>query len=261
MPTTFGYGWNEDHANDVGGGFYVPGVYEIGDFIGNLTTGGFATWPDGEHGNKHRQQYSELVESIHANNPYDRLTCATCHNVHSLKQGPEESGEYVFSGGLQLGNNEICLSCHATHGPFAGVVKDDVAAIHVGTVTKDGAPLAFSANEIAASEEAIAEAVVEHMNDEANMGHFVVYDPATEPGVGRCSTCHMPQTGKSGGYTTALDEFGNSALVGGDQASHRFDIIAPQVSKAMVAGAAGSDTKVMPNSCGKCHSRYRFSAD
>lgn len=71
----------------------------------------------------------------------------------------------------------------------------------------------------------------------------------------------MPQTGKSGGYTTGLDATGHSALIEGDQSSHRFDIIAPQISQAMVSSAGGVDTNVMPNSCGKCHARYRYSAD
>ena len=98
------------------------------------------------------------------------------------------------------------------------------------------------------------------MNEEANMGMFVMYDPENEPGVGRCSSCHMPATAKSGGWTTGPDQFGNSALVEGDQPSHRFDIISPQISERMAATAT-SDTSVMPNSCGHCHARYRYSTD
>lgn len=79
--------------------------------------------------------------------------------------------------------------------------------------------------------------------------------------MGRCMNCHMPQSGKSGGYTTGIDALGLSALVEGDQSSHAFDIIAPQVSKDLVPSAGGDDLKVMPNSCGKCHERYRYSAD
>ena len=266
----FAYAYNAGNASMIGGGFYVPGVYDIADYIGNLTTGGFAAWPDGKHGKAHRQQYTELISSIHVNNSDERLTCASCHSVHDLMQSPDDSEEeddadnvYSFTG-LRFKNNTSCLRCHATHGPFAGLTLDDVAALNEsygGTTTLNGAALTFDNAAIAAAEDKVAETVVEHMDETTNMGLFVVYDVDNEPGVGRCMNCHMPQSGKSGGYTTGLDDFGGTALVEGDQSSHAFDIIAPQVSKDLVPSAGGDDLKVMPNSCGKCHERYRYSAD
>ncbi|MHC4406981.1 MAG: carboxypeptidase regulatory-like domain-containing protein, partial [Planctomycetota bacterium] len=253
----FAYAYNAGNASMVGGGFYVPGVYDIADYIGNLTTGAFVAWPDGKHGRAHRQQYTELVSSIHANNPYERLTCATCHSVHNLVQSPDEAEEeddagnvYSFTG-TRFKNNTSCLRCHATHGPFAGLTLDDIAALNAsygGTTTLNGAPLTFDNTAIDAAEDKVAETVVEHMDESASMGQFVVYDVDNEPGVGRCMNCHMPQSGKSGGYTTGLDDFGGTALVEGDQSSHAFDIIAPQVSKDLVPSAGGDDLKVMPNS-------------
>ncbi|NOY92887.1 MAG: hypothetical protein GXP55_17010 [Deltaproteobacteria bacterium] len=266
VPATFGYPWNADHAGDVGGGVYVPGVYALGDFIGNLTTDGFAAWPDGKHAHGHRQQYTELGASLHTNNPYERLTCQSCHASHSLMQGPDEVEEddFVFTGtNANLLNNERCLTCHATHGPFADLALEDVAALHQaggGEVEFEGAAITYTDDQVAASENNIAEAVVLHMNTVANMGLFVMYDPAGEDPVGRCSSCHMVRTAKSGGWTMGLDQFGNSALVGGDQPGHNFDIVSPQVSEEM-AMTATSDTDVMPNSCGGCHARYRYSAD
>ncbi|MFQ5668652.1 MAG: multiheme c-type cytochrome, partial [Candidatus Binatia bacterium] len=203
QPATFGYAWNADHAGDVGGGVYVPGVYDIADFIGNLSSGGFHAWPDGKHGRAHRQQYSELVQSAHVNNMWERLTCASCHASHSLQKGPDDvekesaDSQFVFSGTMQLRNNEICLSCHASYGPFSALTMDDVAALHVeggGTVVKNGADLTLTADEIAASEAAIGDAVVEHMNEEANMGLFVLYDPSLNRGwaAARTATCPRP---------------------------------------------------------------------
>ncbi|MBI5482711.1 MAG: carboxypeptidase regulatory-like domain-containing protein, partial [Deltaproteobacteria bacterium] len=269
--TKYSYPYNPAHASHVGNGWYVPGVYDISDFISNLTSGGFDAWPDGKHGKAHRQQYSELVASIHSNNPYERLTCSSCHDVHSLKQGPATfrtafgADEWTFTT-PQLKNNAVCLGCHAGYGPFAALTRDDVGAMHAGspaatTVEKNGATKTYTQAEIDAANAAVAATVVDHMNDVANMGYALSYDPENEPGVGRCATCHMPNTGKSGGWTTGKDEFGGSALLEGDEASHRFDLITPQTSRAMVAGAAGKDTNVMPNSCGKCHARYRYSAD
>ncbi|HLE03408.1 MAG TPA: carboxypeptidase regulatory-like domain-containing protein [Anaerolineales bacterium] len=266
----FGFGFNAGNASKVGKGFYVPGVYDIADYIGNLATGGFDKWPDGKHGKAHRQQYTELVNSIHANNPFERMTCADCHNVHSLKQGPtlavskdSAGNNYGFSG-LKFKNNTDCLRCHATYGPFASLTKGDIAALNAsygGTTTLNGAPISVDNTAIAAAKAKVGKTVVDHMNEAASMGLFVVYNVDTEPGVGRCMNCHMPQTGKSGGYTTGKDQFGGTALVEGDESSHAFDIIAPQVSKEMVPSAGGDDTKVMPNSCGKCHERYRYSAN
>ena len=264
-PTTFGYAWNDSHAADIGGGAFVPGVYDINDFIGNLTTDGFATWPDGKHAHGHRQQYSELAGSLHTNNPFERLSCRTCHSSHSSFQGPDDidEDEFNFSGkNANLFNNEVCLTCHATHGPFANIELADVAALYQSDgsdVSFEGTPVEYTDEEIAASTQLIADTVVAHMNEEANMGLFVLYDPEGEPGVGRCSSCHMAPTAKSGGWTMGPDQFGDSALVHGDQPGHRFDIISPQISEQM-AQDAESDTDVMPNSCGRCHARYRYSA-
>jgi len=266
----FGFGFNAGNASKIGKGFYVPGVYDIADYIGNLTTGGFDAWPDGKHGKAHRQQYTELSHSIHANNPFERMTCADCHNVHSLKQGPTlavskdlAGNSYGFSG-TKFKNNTSCLRCHAEFGPFASLTKGDIAALNAsygGTTSLNSAPISYGDTAIAAAKAKVGETVVDHMNEAASMGLFVVYNVDTEPGVGRCMNCHMPQTGKSGGYTTGNDQFGGTALVEGDESSHAFDIIAPQVSKEMIPSAGGDDTKVMPNSCGKCHERYRYSAN
>jgi len=275
----FSYGYNAGNETRVGKGFYVPGVYSIADYIGNLTTGGFIAWPDGKHGKAHRQQYTELVSSIHANNPYERMTCADCHAVHSLKQGPlqavseDSTGDNYDYETPQFKNNTNCLRCHAEYGSFANLTKDDIAALHA---TYGGLTFLNSATtpiydpastdpavvqRLADAQAKVGETVVDHMNVYASMGLFVQYDVDNEPGVGRCMNCHMPQSGKSGGYTTGPDEFGGTALVEGDQSSHAFDIITPQVSKDMVSSAGGTDTNVMPNSCGKCHARYRYSAD
>ncbi|MBI4596044.1 MAG: carboxypeptidase regulatory-like domain-containing protein [Candidatus Tectomicrobia bacterium] len=270
----FAFAWNAANANALGGGIYVPGVHDISDYINQPTTpvsagGGFDAWPDGKHGVAHRQQYSEFVQSAHANNPYEKLACPTCHNAHTAIQSPSnftvetDSAEYIFNSPKHK-NNGLCLACHSTFGPFAGVTKDDVAAINIdagSSVTKNGVPLSFDSTQVADAKAKIGEAVVQHMNETAGMGLYVVYDPDNEPGVGRCINCHMPKTGKSGGYTTGLDATGKTALIEADQGSHVFDIIPPQVSKALVSTAGGADTKIMPNSCGKCHERYRYSAD
>ncbi|MBI3074188.1 MAG: carboxypeptidase regulatory-like domain-containing protein [Deltaproteobacteria bacterium] len=273
----YGYAYNLNYADAgatyIGRGTYVPGFYDISEFISNLDGGasfnawatifGTKTW-----GKAHRQQYAMLLKSKHVNNTTRRMTCASCHDVHSTYQGPKAhsvtsgSDTFVFET-PRFNNNVLCLSCHAGSGEFATMATSDVAAIQVGdsrVVSKNGTNQSFTAGEIASALERVGDVVEGHMNNKANMGFFVMYDPEREPGVGRCMNCHMPRTAKSGGYTTGVDEFGKTALIEGDQGSHVFDVIRPQMSRIMTDGGV-SDTAVMPNSCGPCHARYRFSGD
>ena len=91
---------------------------------------------------------------------------------------------------------------------------------------------------------------------------LAAYDPTNDAmPVGRCSSCHMPRTGKSGGWLNGVDGSGKSALVGGDEGSHVFDIIWPGESSALKKPSGGVDTDIMPNSCGSCHEAARLSGD
>ena len=88
------------------------------------------------------------------------------------------------------------------------------------------------------------------------------YNPLNEAlPVGRCQSCHMPRTAKSGGYTTGVDGLGMSALIEADQGSHVFDIIWPWQSFILKKSSGGADTDIMPNSCGKCHEGARISGN
>jgi len=271
---SFGYAYNSANASLLGSGTYVPGVYDPADYIKGFGVtvangGGFDAWNDGIHGKAHRQQYPELAVSVHTNNPYEKLTCSSCHNTHTLRQGPKDftvvsgADTYVFNTPT-FKNNLLCLGCHAPYGPFASLTKAGVAAVFVdagGTVTKNGSPYAPSASEISAAKNSIASSVGQHMEDEVNMG-VAAYNPLNDNlPVGRCQSCHMPKTGKSGGYTTGVDGNGDSALIEGDQGSHAFDIIWPWQSAALKKSSGGTDTDIMPNSCGKCHEGSRLSGN
>ncbi len=270
---SFGYAYNANNASLIGGGTYVPGVYNVADYIKGFgvtaPTGGFDAWPDGIHGKAHRQQYPELVVSVHTNNPYEKLVCSSCHNPHTLRQGPEaftvKSGAdtYVFDTPT-FKNNVLCLACHTPYGPYANLTKEDIAAVFVdagGTVTKNGSPMSFTSAQISAAKSKVASSVGIHMEDEVNMG-VAAYNPLNDSlPSGRCQSCHMPKTGKSGGYTTGVDGNGDSALIEGDQGSHAFDIIWPWQSAALKKLSGGADTDIMPNSCGKCHGGARLSGN
>ncbi len=270
----FGYAYDAANASALGGGIYVPGVYDVADYIKGLgvplaSGGGFDAWPDGLHGKAHRQQFPELAASVHANNPFLKITCSSCHDTHNLVQGPKAftttsgANTYVFTKPT-FKSNVLCVACHATHGPYADLTKDDIAAVFVdagGAVTKDGTALTFTPVQITAAKSKVALSVGNHMQVKVNMG-VAAYNPLNEAvPTGRCASCHMPKTGKSGGYTTGLDANGASALVEGDEGSHKFDVIWPAQSAALKKLTGGADTDIMPNSCGKCHAGARLSGN
>ncbi|HEY3353359.1 MAG TPA: carboxypeptidase-like regulatory domain-containing protein [Polyangia bacterium] len=293
----FEYPWNSDHANDIGGGVYVPGVYDLGDFFDNWDerkSDDEALWDPAAtggrlYGQAHRQQYIMLGFSAHTNNPYQKATCTSCHDQHSQYLGTTNvesaTGVRYSFGNADFRGNVLCLSCHAgggplavmpATGPFAGLSKDDVANVAAaGTVTRDGTAFTATAEEAYASGLTIAQAVSEHMFAKTNMVAF--YDPLNDARpVGRCTSCHMPKVAKSGGYVTGNDASNppNKALIEGDQASHSFNVVWPWQSSALSRGGptfqsgyygqmfGSTNVKYdlygsMPNSCGKCHAAAR----
>ncbi len=273
----FAYPYNVANASLVGGGMYVPGVFSPADYINgygvpSAAGGSFNAWPDGIHGKAHRQQVPMVDASVHANNPYLRLVCSDCHNPHTLQQGPRaleaESGAdtYAFTTPT-FNNNVLCLGCHSTHGPYTTLSKDDVAIAFLsagGAVSRNGTAIAlgdFTSTQITAALVNVAATVGDHMQTEVGMG-VAAYAPLNNAmPVGRCTSCHMPKTARSGGYTTGLDAAGASALVAGDQGSHVFDVVWPAQSAALRRPAGGADTDIMPNSCGGCHLGARLSGN
>jgi hypothetical protein len=290
----FEYPWNSDWSDKIGHGNFVAGVFELGD--------GFDNWEERKsddetfwdptmtggklYGQAHRQQYTMLNYSAHANNSYVKTTCTSCHDAHSTFKGSTNvkasaSQGYSFLG-ADFKDNAVCLGCHAggspgsyaTGGPFATLTKDDIAALHMasgGQVIKNETVLSAPTQEqIGAAKQKIAIAVGKHMQDKVLMG-MATYDPTNDAlPTGRCTTCHMPKVAKSGGYLVGVDFLGNEAIVEGDQASHVFDVIWPSQSNALSRGGPTfqsgyygqtmSATNVkydkfgyMPNSCSKCH--------
>ncbi len=248
----YGYPWN-----DSLGGEMIPALGNLDDFY--VQTPGL--WGDAVgHSKKHHQQYNDLLKAKHYNNPYDKVTCYTCHNPHKASVGPDEMEEdgIVFHD-PDVDNNVLCLVCHAEHGDFANITKEDVAMIHTsynGNVTDTaGNALTYTDDEIADAQETVEEAVELHMTTRAAMP--AGYDP--DNGPGRCIKCHMPKTAKSAEWFTGPNIYGQDSMIEGDIHSHVFDIIRPQISRSM-AQSASSNTDIMPNSCGTCHDRYRFAA-
>ncbi|HEX7477406.1 MAG TPA: hypothetical protein VF331_06345 [Polyangiales bacterium] len=260
----FEFPWNSNYASQVGGGNYVPGVYQLSTFFDNwdeIPVDDEAFWDPAAagkiYGQAHRQQYTMLAESVHTHNPYVKATCTSCHDNHtqylgSTKVQSAARDDYKYTD-ADYRNNVLCLSCHAGGGPlaimpggtgpFASLTKDDVANVQLGaggTVWKNGVSMPVpTAAVIATSTAAIASAVSAHMVSEAGCTSATgapgtgVYGPTNEANpIGRCTGCHMPKLAKSGGYVT-----GSAAAAG---LTFSNDTGAATGAKALIEGDQGS---------------------
>ncbi len=123
-------------------------------------------WPDGI-------AYSTArIDSYYSSAHYQGthgIPCWKCHNVHSRRV------EYMLrtsitdtATGLRIPvnieNDSFCLACHATHGPFSGITKEQVAA--------------WDANF-----EVLRDSIEAHTNHP--------YGATRELGLSNCVTCHM----------------------------------------------------------------------
>jgi hypothetical protein len=153
---------------------WYPGIGQpLTDFFTDTT----AYWPDGKL-QKSGRPWGDYHNSVHANNPYEVVSCTECHDLHTATSNEAQVRQSRYDSASKLTiltsieENTFCLSCHATHGPFANITKQMVAAP-------------------AANEEAIGAVVSEHSHHP--------YGPDRAMGLGRCIGCHMAPTG--GGHS------------------------------------------------------------
>jgi len=262
---TFGFPWRSDVA-DFDGNF-VAGLHTLDWDSIDAPEGYFlqkpGRWPTGFPA-KHRQQYNSYIQSAHVDNPYEKLACYDCHSPHSGRGGPFRfttddfaGNEFLFgSNSNALMSNVRCLSCHASHGPFATLTKEDVAIYHTGrggTVDMNGVAMAPTPAEQTSAEDLISMAVKAHSGERAGMplAPYLPEESAIpanyllgEGPVGRCTSCHMTKTAKSG---TWFDDF-DGLRIEGDNTDHSFRIVDIQ---------PGTD---QPNTCGRCHASFRTSS-
>ncbi len=278
----FKFSYDATYEETLGYGTFIAGIHDLETFIANYNVatpandwkvGSFHSWPDQVHSAAHSQMMPEFLLSDHANNPYEKLTCSTCHNAHTLDGGPATLTVDGFAfASPAYSNNTLCLVCHAGHGPFEDVLKADVAVLQVdggGQVSKESEVLAFEVTDAALARNRVAKAVAQHMQAEAGMGG-AIYTPA-DPAmpVGNCTSCHMAKIGKlqdvndDTQYHLAPDGNGLSAVAEGNVASHVFDIVWPAQSAILKNPdpSVGHDYDIMPNSCSNCHDFARISGD
>lgn len=276
----FKYPYDATYEDTVGNGYFVPGIHELETFYynyneasvnNNYKEGTMNSWADQEHNRAHSGMLPELLRSPHVDNPYEKLTCVTCHDSHTQDVVPTLTvDEYVYERPA-YDDNTLCLGCHATHGPFVEVSKMDVAAMQSydgRSTTKDGAVITFEAGEIAMSRDTVTTSVGAHMA-EIGMGAALYTPDDPEMPVGSCVSCHMAQIGKlfdlndDAQYHLDFDANGQIAVAEGNVASHVFDIVWPSQSAILVNPdlSLGHDYDIMPNSCSACHAYARISGD
>jgi len=147
-------------------------------------TGALTYWGDGVLPSNSRP-WDQYMLSAHALTHYGQNgssePCAACHSLHSKRQASQLKTSITDAQtGLKIPtspeDDTLCLACHATHGPFAGITKAQVA-------------------DFANNEEAIGAVVSAHT------GH--PFAPERMMGLSRCTTCHMSAGGGHTWFATA----------------------------------------------------------
>ncbi|MCP4902215.1 MAG: hypothetical protein GY906_35055, partial [bacterium] len=155
---------------DDTGESWIPGRTEtpLKDFY--TDAGGY--WPDGTTSKKHHQQYFDFYKSSKPEFGFHPIKCVECHSPH--KGGKHMVRTSITDDGLRIptsnDNNTLCLACHATHGDFEAITKEQVAEHdeHLDLISR---------------------VTAEHTNHP--------YGPTRSMGLSRCSKCHMPKVQKS----------------------------------------------------------------
>ncbi len=148
--------------NDATGESWYPGSGPLAAFY--TDAGGY--WPDGETSRQHHQQYEDFYRSSKPTFQFHPVRCTECHRAHSARMQSTIVSDNV-SIPTAVNNNTLCLACHATHGPFAEISKEEV-------------------KDYAANLPKIASVVSAHT--------YHPYGPERSMGLSRCTTCHMPTT-------------------------------------------------------------------
>lgn len=162
------YNWPYDDAT---GTDWTPFDAEDGVPLSDYFTDASVRWPDGKHG-KITRPYHDFLESPKPTFPFAPVACSDCHDPHQEAQ-PHLIRTSVVEDGVRIAtevdNNTLCLSCHASHGPFADLTPEEIAGIDEPE-----------------NHDQVARVVSAHTHHP--------YGPERNMGLSRCVTCHMPLT-------------------------------------------------------------------
>lgn len=175
--------------NDATQTDWTPRLAKQGIPLMDFFTDASTRWPDGKHG-KVTRPYHDFIESPKPTFRFGGVSCTDCHSPHRESQEHMIRTRVVEDGvtiNTAVDDNTLCLSCHATHGPFAAITPEQVA-------------------DIDATENRL------HVGDVVSAHSHHPYGPERGVGISRCTECHMPTTSGHGTLTSP---------------SHTFEPIAP----------------------------------
>ncbi len=193
------------------------------------------SWQDKKFGTKFNhskgnyQQYLDFTRSGMANNSRMLVVCADCHDAHKAANYRQLR--------FNEKNNRLCLTCHnGTILPNMKLPFDSLTLREIQRFNKS-------------DKRKIAIAVKKHMTKRASPVMGAMYDPLGMK-VGRCTSCHMPNTAKSAEFTTQKNGF-----IVGDINSHTFDVMGfmPIMKMRAKYGKTGVTPSGYTNKCGVCH--------
>ncbi len=163
---TFSYPFDDENMTEM----------PLGALVADYYTDGGGYYGDGINSSKHHQQFFDLYRSSKPTFQFHEVTCYECHdvhnnNLHNIREVvvEQDANDNDIDVPTAVANNTLCLSCHATHGPFENISVEMVADYD---------------NNV----NAIGTIVSEHSNHS--------YDPAGN-GASNCVGCHMAKTNKS----------------------------------------------------------------
>ncbi len=155
------------YKDDTKTSWYPGTAAPLKDFY----TDAAGVWPDGITPKQHHQQSRDFDNSSKPTYQFHPVRCTECHDPHMRTKNKYQVIDTYKEGNVTIAtkveNNTLCLACHATHGPFETIKKEDVAE-YDKNVVKIGAVTAAHS--------------------------FHPYGPERGMGLGRCTECHMAKT-------------------------------------------------------------------
>jgi predicted CXXCH cytochrome family protein len=101
-----------DHPLNAMDEFPMPGISRsefLTDYVTRKGPASSSFWPDFEHSKSHHQQTPDFVKSAHYRNPYELVTCWSCHDMH---------GGTGYEHGLvedpDAPDSPLCMNCHGS---------------------------------------------------------------------------------------------------------------------------------------------------
>lgn len=204
-----------DHPLDVNDKWPLPGISRADYLTQHTTRPGPKSsdyWVDFDHSKSHHQQGPDMVRSAHYRNPYELVTCMSCHNMHEPSGFPRS-----LVADPDAADSALCQDCHqeflgttaehtqdvlgVAHGGFVASCVD----CHMGKTAKTGAGeygflMAAPTGDSTDADTTYFQNDISSHTFDVPSKHSVGVQGVTPgsampvPYTNRCGTCHDPST-------------------------------------------------------------------